>query len=403
MPQTIVAQEQVWRVPLTALRTDTPLRYDLIDDQGRLLVKMGRRVSQGAIDYLVGRKISWLAIDPMATAPSEDQLPESRYQTRAVDTQAQQRLQTCFKSSMSLLQTSVGRIIAGEPTDARQAEETLKFFVDEAEKDLAVALTTIFDNQASQQIDLRTKLAQRSVKLSFLATSMAIVMGYQNSDLMAIGSAGLYHDMALMGEAEMMEYSHSPVNFCHSNTYLQHALVGARLAESIQGMLPLCRLLMGQVHEELDGNGFPLGLRSVRIHQLAKVLNVAQIYLALTQPLMSRQAILPADAMSFLLSHANQHRLCPKSVQALILAASIYPVGSEVLLEDNSIAKVVRACPERPLQPTIFIPSRGQRLVDLRYCPIQIVGPIARQKDRGEIRLKASQLKQRIWREDYLH
>lgn len=66
------------------------------------------------------------------------------------------------------------------------------------------------------------------------------------------------------------------------------------------------------------------------------------------------------DAMKTLLNDNGTH-FDPIIVNALIRSIGIYPIGSIVMLSDNSLCRVIKSIPEFPLRPQLrlLIDSTG--------------------------------------------
>jgi hypothetical protein len=99
---------------------------------------------------------------------------------------------------------------------------------------------------------------------------------------------------------------------------------------------------VAQHHEHSDGAGYPHGL--TQVHEMARLLRVADIYMAKISPRAKRPAIAPQTAMRQLFQQASSD---PISV-AMIKTLGIHPPGSLVQLHSGEIAVVIR----RPLSGT---------------------------------------------------
>jgi len=101
-------------------------------------------------------------------------------------------------------------------------------------------------------------------------------------------------------------------------------------------------VIVNQVHERVDGSGYPRGLHINLIHPLARVLNVVDTYLSLIDPGPGRPAILPHDAIGFLLHEGARGRFEALPMQALLTTVTLFPIGSRVELDDGRKATVIR-------------------------------------------------------------
>ena len=85
--------------------------------------------------------------------------------------------------------------------------------------------------------------------------------------------------------------------------HVGHAL---RVLEGVDLDLPVVAAI-AQMHERLDGRGYPRGLEGAAIGKEGRVLAVADVFCARTRPRSYRDAILPAEALRHLRSNARRY------------------------------------------------------------------------------------------------
>ena len=84
----------------------------------------------------------------------------------------------------------------------------------------------------------------------------------------------------------------------------EHPIIGERICaplKSLRGILPVIR----HHHEKMDGSGYPDGLRGEAIPLKARILQIADIYDALTTNRPYRGALAPEEALQTLYSEAH--------------------------------------------------------------------------------------------------
>ncbi|MGX5174159.1 HD-GYP domain-containing protein [Aliikangiella sp. IMCC44653] len=106
--------------------------------------------------------------------------------------------------------------------------------------------------------------------------------------------------------------------------------------------------------ERNNASGYPRQLAGNRIPFLARVAGLADYYEQLINPYPGIEAMTPADAISHL--YNNRGELFQKElIQEFIQAIGIYPTGSLVMLNDNSIGVVVEQPEKSRLRPKVAI------------------------------------------------
>ncbi len=109
-----------------------------------------------------------------------------------------------------------------------------------------------------------------------------------------------------------------------------------------------------QHHERWDGGGYPRKSSGVDIDILARIASVADAFEAMVSQKPYRNSMIGYAAMKNLLSD-NARRFDPEVLKAFIRSMGIYPIGSLVLLNNASIARVLETHADAPLRPKIKI------------------------------------------------
>lgn len=382
------------KVDLLQLSVGLPLKYDLQSMHGTLVAKAGTVVTsdlklQWQLDGLrfaeaivSDRSDSDTSTDSTAVAPHDPVVLE--------------RLETTFnKASDYVLHTGM-RIARGESAGASQAKNLALDLKAEIAADVATALTAFAKSLSVELTDNDQLVSQRSSQLSVLALLLAKQLQFSEDDQLCTAMAGMFHDVALLDCIRRSDQRISEVS------YFNHASLSASLFDSAIGNHPKVSIAISQVHEQIDGTGFPKQLRAERIIPIARILGVADAYLTLTllkQPELFPQsrAFHPADAVGYLMYHAARGRFDRKVVRALIDVASLYPVGCRVELSDTTTAVVMRSSAESPSKPIVRIESAASPIIDLRRSPLFISRPTLSPMDHCS-RLKKSKIGEVYWR-----
>lgn len=239
-------------------------------------------------------------------------------------------------------------------------------------------------------------LARRCTQLSVLSMSIAVQMALDDEQVTQIGSGALLHDLALFGLPEEQRVP-SPHMTLETEKMLRiHPALAERLLETVRSVDLTVRAIVVQTHEQLDGSGFPRGLTARHINKLARVVNLADAYLTLTQPGLGRTGMLPADAIAYLMHHACGGRFDPSVMKGLLRAVSLYPIGSLVQLSDNSRARVLRAQGDDPQQPVVLREDGPHTLIDLKVSSLRISQPLV-DAAKPTRRLVARNIDQVLW------
>jgi hypothetical protein len=128
-----------------------------------------------------------------------------------------------------------------------------------------------------------------------------------------------------------------------------------------------------------------LGISGDRVHPLARVLLVVNVYVAMTSPRPYRPPVGTYDAIYCLLQSAHNKLMDSHIVRHLLDVLSLFPVGTIVELNTREIARVVGSNEGAYTRPVVSVLtdadhlSKPPRLVDLLDAEdleiTRIVGP----------------------------
>jgi len=120
-----------------------------------------------------------------------------------------------------------------------------------------------------------------------------------------------------------------------------------------------------QHHEQFNGNGYPRKLTGEKINLYARFLAVSDAFEAQISYRSYRKSKTGYLAMKSVLAEAS-NKFDPKVLRAFLNAFSIYPPGTIVQLNDNSIGTVISINQDAPLRPKIkiLIDKFGDRIFE---------------------------------------
>jgi HD-GYP domain-containing protein (c-di-GMP phosphodiesterase class II) len=207
-----------------------------------------------------------------------------------------------------------------------------------------------------------------ALNLSILSLLIWRELGGENAKL--ICAIGMIHDVGMFDLPWDLIHG-GPISDPDSRRLIEeHPRHTLRRLEPVRGTIPDEMLMAAvQEHERMDGSGYPEGIEREEIHIPARVIQVADLFEALTHPRPYREGHMePFEAMCHIVREVKEGKLDRNVVSAFIDSVSIYPVGSFVELSDGRAAKVVSANRGYPFRPKVM-PQGGSETVDLSEKP----------------------------------
>jgi HD-GYP domain-containing protein (c-di-GMP phosphodiesterase class II)/DNA-binding CsgD family transcriptional regulator len=149
------------------------------------------------------------------------------------------------------------------------------------------------------------------------AEAAAIALGCPASDVQMITRAALVHDVGMIGVPSGVWDEPKPWSFAQRERARTHPY----LLERMLARTPLlCRVAQcaSLHHERLDGSGYPHGLRGDAIPLAARIVAVADVHNALSQPRPHRDPFDASRAAEILRDEARAGRLDGEVVSAVL-------------------------------------------------------------------------------------
>ncbi|MDP4154229.1 MAG: HD domain-containing phosphohydrolase [Bacillota bacterium] len=206
------------------------------------------------------------------------------------------------------------------------------------------------------------KILQHSLNVSMYAVTIGRHLSIFDKDLYLLGLGAMFHDIGrsklrpeLLIKTELTEEE--------KKEYRNHTTEGfemLRKDRELHLLIPHCAY---QHHENVDGTGFPRGLKGKDIHQFAKIIAVADLFDKLTNPKSGKRAMLPHEAME-VVQGLCYTRFDPTIIDAFRKSVAIYPIGVTVSLNTGEKGVVVDYNHHLPQRPKIrvFTDREGNKL-----------------------------------------
>ena len=141
--------------------------------------------------------------------------------------------------------------------------------------------------------------AGHSERLAFSGVALGVAMRLDSASLLLLYVGGHLHDIGKVGIPDSVLFKPGKLTGAEWEIMRAHPVRGEEICgamKPLRGVLPLIR----NHHERWDGTGYPDGLRGTEIPLLARVLQVVDIYDALTHPRPYKHAYSSARALEIL-------------------------------------------------------------------------------------------------------
>ena len=245
---------------------------------------------------------------------------------------------------------------------ASVSSESLMRIADDLDMFVAMGLTPATDKYPYKH----------SLQTAMLAMAIGTILGLKPDELIELGIGCLVHDTGMLKLNPELVNANRPLTKIEFLEITKHPTLTFDSLREAKGVPNGSRLVAYQMHERLNGSGYPRRRTANQIHYLAKVAAVADVFVALVSPRPYRAGLLHYHAMEQILHGARKGLYDTSVVRALLHTVSLFPIGSCVEISDGRIGKVVRSNRDAYTSPIIEVrgtaPSDGES-----ECPLEII------------------------------
>jgi len=178
--------------------------------------------------------------------------------------------------------------------------------------------------KAVEQRDRHT--AGHCERMAFIAVALGAVVGLEHASLVTLYRGGFLHDVGKVGIPDSILFKPGKLTAEEWVIMRTHTVRGVEICRHLQSLRPVLPLIRHH-HERWDGSGYPDGLRGEQIPLLARILQLADIYDALTSPRPYKPAFQPHEALEIMEQETSRGWRDPS------LMARFFVLHEDVLLK----------------------------------------------------------------------
>ncbi|OEF97002.1 HD-GYP domain-containing protein [Desulfuribacillus alkaliarsenatis] len=301
-------------VSIDNIQYGTILARNIYNDKGDVLLKKGTPLTVGLLARLrrLGVYALYVENEHFNDIEMEDAISE------------QTKIEALTSIALAIEKTQ-----AGKDFDIKNISKAAKNIVaDITEKnDILVSLN-----------DIRTKdnqLFVHSLNVCMLSVLMGLKLELNNMQLNDLAVGALLHDIGL-GNYENEEVDKS------------HALKGFSILKKKHEINLLSAHVALQHHENVDGSGYPRGMKGPEIPLYAKIVAVADYF----DRRMAAGDVKPYEACEEIMGYTGK-RFDINIVVLFLKSVALYPTGSSVQLTTGDTGVVISQHPGIPMRPKV--------------------------------------------------
>lgn len=210
---------------------------------------------------------------------------------------------------------------------------------------------------------------QHSVSVCILALIIGIRKGYNREKLRTLGIGAILHDIGKITVPQKILNKTGSLDNFEWEIIKKHPWEGFNIIKNSQEVSLFSAHIALQHHEHLNGSGYPQGLTGGKIHELAQIVAVADIFDALVSDRPYRMGYSNDEALQILYDESKT-KINIEYIDLLAEHIIPYPPGTLVVLSTGDIAIVAGENPDNLSKPKIKL------LLDSRHKKYDIIREI---------------------------
>jgi putative nucleotidyltransferase with HDIG domain len=193
-----------------------------------------------------------------------------------------------------------------------------------------------------------------SLNVCVLSIALGSRVGFDAESLNILGLGGLLHDIGKMKLDEKLLNKKGPFNKDEYELIKKHPIYGYEILKDNPEIPKETLMAVLQHHENVDGSGYPLGLRDKNISKYAKIISIVNTYDVLTSDTPYHSSVIPPKALDEIVKNTNI-QFDKLYVRFFIEILGIYPTGTTLLLDTGEIAVVFQINKRDIASPKVLI------------------------------------------------
>ncbi|OHD74887.1 MAG: hypothetical protein A2177_02310 [Spirochaetes bacterium RBG_13_68_11] len=196
------------------------------------------------------------------------------------------------------------------------------------------------------------RISASVVNTTILGSIIGMVLKYTGHRLIQLATGAFLHDLGMVKVPKEILRKKEKLSSDELNQIRTHPIHAYRIISKELKYPEDIGVIALQHHERWDGQGYPRKLKGEDINLSARIVTVADAYVAMINERPYRDSLIGYSAMKNVLSD-NGRYFDPRVLKAFLESMGIYPIGSMVQMNNSAIGRVTAVHAEAPLRPVV--------------------------------------------------
>lgn len=333
-------------VPVNCVRPGTPLGKTLYNSTGSVLLKQGIELNESLLSRLEENGILLVYVDDGYSHQEIHDIIQPEVKHRAMDS---------IRSVFELIEKKPKSASEDIP-DIRKVllQKSMAKYLESVKTISAQIIENILSNQSLMinLVDIKSydnHTYEHSLNVAVLSLVLGIEAKLGKNQLHSLFIGALLHDI---GKVLLPIKARKTLSDEDRLILKAHPLKGYEYMKDSRSIDGISKAIILQHHENYDGTGYPRGTPGDYVNQASRIVSIANCYDVLTSDTSGGKAVLPNEAMEYLMGGAGT-QFDFELVSLFVRKIVPYPPGTLVTLSNGMIAVVTEVNNNFPLRPFI--------------------------------------------------
>lgn len=252
------------------------------------------------------------------------------------------------ESSKSILMNTMDSLIQNKNSSFENFKNSVQNIINDVSQNKSIQIS-LTDVRTTDEYTF-----SHCISTTVYALLMAKKLNYNQETLEMIAMGTLLHDIGKILLNGSILFKKEPLTKGEMNHIKEHVVGGYELLKQSSDLPEMAKRIVLLHHERLDGSGYPFGYKGEQLHEIIKIVSIADVYDALTSDRCYRKKWSAYQAVNYLMANSGS-MFDTELVSLFIRQIAVYPNGSVVRLSDGRTALVKEQNQNYPLRPIVRV------------------------------------------------
>ncbi|MCK8061043.1 MULTISPECIES: HD-GYP domain-containing protein [unclassified Fusibacter] len=322
---------EIIMVTVSELEEGMVLAENIYDTEGNILLASGIKLRNTYINKIEETLVTTVAIEALLKHESPEESQSVRI--ALIKEKREKRIIKVREQAKEKLELAVTELLESEAVNAQIIQAVVKKIIN----DILNSDEVVFHIDQLREVD--SYLFDHAINVTILAIVMSIHTGFDKNALREIAMGAILHDIGKLFVDQNILNKPESLSIEEFSMIKHHSKLGYEVLRRSEDISERSARIALNHHEQHCGSGYPQGLKGDEIDAFSKIVNISDVFDALTSDRVYSKKISPYSAMNYIVAKSGIH-FDPKTVKEFSSAVGYFYHGAIVKLMNGDVAVV---------------------------------------------------------------